>query len=60
MSTCLITHDLGVVAQSCEQVVVMQAGQVRETGPTRQIMTAPTDPYTAQLLASSQIGRRRR
>jgi ABC-type glutathione transport system ATPase component len=58
MTTCLITHDLGVVAQTAEHVVVMRSGCVRETGTTRQIMTAPADPYTAQLLASSQLGRR--
>ncbi|MDX6538989.1 MAG: peptide/nickel transport system ATP-binding protein ddpF [Gaiellales bacterium] len=58
MTTCLITHDLGVVAQACEHVVVMRAGTVREIGPTQQIMTAPADPYTAQLLAASRIRRR--
>ena len=58
MTTCLITHDLGVVAQACEHVVVMRAGTVREIGTTRQIMTAPADPYTAQLLAASRITRR--
>jgi ABC-type glutathione transport system ATPase component len=56
MTTCLITHDLGVVAETCDRVVVMRAGQVRETGSTEQIMTAPTDPYTAELLAASQLG----
>jgi ABC-type glutathione transport system ATPase component len=55
MTTCLITHDLGVVAQACEHVVVMRAGEVREIGTTRQVMTAPTDPYTQELLAASQI-----
>ena len=55
MTTCMITHDLGVVAQSCEHVVVMRAGEVRETGTTRQIMTARKDPYTAELLAASRI-----
>ena len=58
MTTCLITHDLGVVAHTAEHVVVMRSGRVRETGTTRQIMTEPADPYTAQLLESSQIGRR--
>jgi ABC-type glutathione transport system ATPase component len=57
MTTCLITHDLGVVAQACEHVVVMRSGEVREIGTTQQIMTAPADPYTAKLLASSRIGR---
>ncbi|MGA2928568.1 MAG: ABC transporter ATP-binding protein [Solirubrobacteraceae bacterium] len=56
MTTCLITHDLGVVAQTCDQIVVMRSGRVRETGPTEQVMTAPADPYTAQLLESSRIG----
>jgi len=58
MTTCLITHDLGVVAQACEYVVVMRAGSVREIGTTQQIMTAPADPYTTQLLAASRIRRR--
>ena len=56
MTTCLITHDLGVVAQTCDHVVVMRFGLVRETGSTEQVMTAPTDSYTADLLASSRIG----
>jgi ABC-type glutathione transport system ATPase component len=59
MTTCLITHDLGVVAQTSEYVVVMRSGRVRESGSTEQIMTVPTDAYTAQLLESSRIGRRR-
>jgi len=57
MTTCLITHDLGVVAQACEHVVVMRSGEVREIGTTEQVMTAPSDPYTAQLLRSSRLGR---
>jgi ABC-type glutathione transport system ATPase component len=56
MTTCLITHDLGVVAETCDRVVVMRAGRVRETGSTEQIMTAPRDSYTAELLAASQLG----
>ena len=56
MTTCLITHDLGVVAETCDHVVVMRAGRVRETGSTEQIMTAPTDTYTAELLAASRMG----
>lgn len=55
MTTCLITHDLGVVAQSCERVVVMRAGRVCEIGTTEQVMTAPGDAYTAQLLKSSRL-----
>ena len=56
MTTCLITHDLGVVAQACEHVVVMRGGAVREIGTTEQVMTAPSDPYTAQLLSASRLG----
>ncbi|MHB8691697.1 MAG: ATP-binding cassette domain-containing protein [Solirubrobacteraceae bacterium] len=59
MTTCLITHDLGVVAQTSDHVVVMRSGRVLERGSTEQIMTRPRDPYTAQLLESSRIGRRR-
>jgi ABC-type glutathione transport system ATPase component len=57
MTTCLITHDLGVVAQTSEHVVVMRSGRVRESGSTRQVMTAPADPYTTELLESSRIGK---
>jgi ABC-type glutathione transport system ATPase component len=55
MSSCLITHDLGVVAETCDAVVVMRAGQVRETGTCEQIMTRPADPYTKELLAASRV-----
>lgn len=51
-SLILITHDLGVVARSCDRVVVMYAGQVVETGPTHKILSAPSHPYTAALLRS--------
>ncbi len=56
LTTCLITHDLGVVAETCDAVVVMQAGCVIETGSTEQIFTAPHAPYTRRLLAASQLG----
>ncbi|MBM3596682.1 MAG: ABC transporter ATP-binding protein [Alphaproteobacteria bacterium] len=52
MSVVLITHDLGIVAERCDRVVVMYAGQVVESGPTRQVIGAPAHPYTAGLLAS--------
>lgn len=52
MSVVLITHDLGVVAEHCDRVVVMYAGQVVETGPTREVIRAPKHPYTEGLLAS--------
>ena len=52
MSLVLITHDLGVVAEHCDRVAVMYAGQVVESGPTRQVIDDPRHPYTAGLLAS--------
>ncbi len=48
----LITHDFGVVAQVCDRVLVMYAGQIVETGTTEQIFRAPSHPYTQGLLAS--------
>ena len=47
-----ISHDLNVVASVCERVLVMQAGQVVEEGPTDQIMSSPQHPYTQRLLNS--------
>jgi oligopeptide/dipeptide ABC transporter ATP-binding protein len=52
MSVVLITHDLGVVAEYCDRVVVMYAGQVVESGPTRAVIDAPLHPYTRGLLGS--------
>ena len=48
----LITHDLGVVAEVCDRVLVMYAGMVVETGSVEQIFRAPKHPYTQGLLAS--------
>ncbi len=52
MSVVLITHDLGVVAEHCDRVMVMYAGQVVEEGPTAQVIRDPRHPYTRGLLAS--------
>jgi peptide/nickel transport system ATP-binding protein len=46
----LITHDLGVVAEMCERVVVMYAGQVVEESAVRELFDAPAHPYTAALM----------
>ena len=54
MSVCMITHDLGAVAATCDQVVVMRDGAVRETGSCEQVMTRPADSYTRELLAASR------
>ncbi len=48
----LITHDLGVVAQACDRVIVMYAGQIVETGGVRDIFHRPRHPYTRALLDS--------
>ena len=48
----LITHDLGVVAQTCDRVVVMYAGQVVEQAPVSQLFHNPSHPYTKALLES--------
>jgi oligopeptide/dipeptide ABC transporter ATP-binding protein len=48
----LITHDLGVVAETCERVAVMYAGRIVETGPTAQVFARPAHPYTLGLLRS--------
>ncbi|MCC4262966.1 oligopeptide ABC transporter ATP-binding protein OppD [Oceanimonas baumannii] len=46
----LITHDLGVVAGSCDKVLVMYAGRTMEYGPVRELFYQPTHPYTQGLL----------
>jgi peptide/nickel transport system ATP-binding protein len=52
MSILLITHDLGVVAETCDEVVVMYAGRVVERAPTAALFAAPRHHYTAGLLRS--------
>ncbi|MHB8668513.1 MAG: ABC transporter ATP-binding protein, partial [Burkholderiales bacterium] len=62
MALMLITHDLGVIAQTAQRVVVMYAGQVVETGRVPDIFDAPRHPYTQALLAAlpeNNIGRER-
>jgi len=51
-SVILITHNLGVVAQTCDRLAVLYAGRVAETGTTRQIFTDPQHPYTRGLMAA--------
>jgi len=46
----LITHDLGVVSQVTEKIMVMYAGEVIEQGPTKQIIEQPIHPYTQGLI----------
>ena len=67
MAVMLITHDLGVVAEVCDYVIVMYAGQVVEKGTTKDIFFRPSHPYTKGLLRSlpslanvESIGKHRR
>lgn len=52
MSMILITHDLSVVAEICEKVVVMYAGKIVETGSTERVFAEPAHPYTLALLTA--------
>jgi peptide/nickel transport system ATP-binding protein len=52
MGMLFISHDLGVVGEIADQVVVLRDGQIRESGPVAGIFTAPQDTYTRALLAS--------
>ena len=58
-SIILITHDLGVVSQICDRMAVMYAGRLVETGRVREVLDAPSHPYTRALLAAlpGQVGR---
>jgi peptide/nickel transport system ATP-binding protein len=52
MATLLITHDLGVVAETAARVLVMYAGRMVEQGPVRALLRGPRHPYTAGLLGA--------
>jgi peptide/nickel transport system ATP-binding protein len=52
MALLIITHNLGVVAETALRVVVMYAGRIVEEGPTRQILKSPRHPYTRGLLGA--------
>lgn len=57
LSMLLITHDLGVIAETADRVAVMYAGRIVESGPVRAIFANPGHPYTRGLLASMPGGR---
>ena len=52
MAVLLITHNLGIVAESCERVYVMYAGQIVEEAPTEALFAQPAHPYTEGLMAA--------
>jgi oligopeptide/dipeptide ABC transporter ATP-binding protein len=55
-----VTHNLGIVARTCDRVAVMYAGRIVETGPVRRLFTTPAHPYTRALLDSiPRFGARR-
>lgn len=47
----LITHDMGVIAETCDRVAVMYAGRIAEIGPVHEVINQPAHPYTAGLMA---------
>jgi peptide/nickel transport system ATP-binding protein len=47
----LITHDMGVIAETCDRVAVMYAGRIAEIGPVHEVINRPQHPYTAGLMA---------
>jgi peptide/nickel transport system ATP-binding protein len=58
----LITHDMGVIAETCDRVAVMYAGRIAEIGPVHEVINTPAHPYTSGLMASipdMQIDRER-
>jgi oligopeptide/dipeptide ABC transporter ATP-binding protein len=52
LSVILITHDLGVVSETCDRVLVMYAGRVVESAPAQALFAQPQHPYTLDLLRS--------
>ena len=48
----LVTHDMGVIAETCDRVAVMYAGRIAEIGPVQQVIHSPAHPYTAGLMGS--------
>lgn len=52
MGLLLVTHDVGVAAESVDEVLVMQSGRAVERGPVGEVLVAPREPYTRALLAA--------
>jgi peptide/nickel transport system ATP-binding protein len=58
IATLLITHDLGLVARYAAEVIVLEHGHLRESGPMAHVLTEPAHPYTRRLLAARPHARR--
>ncbi|HEX6868956.1 MAG TPA: ABC transporter ATP-binding protein, partial [Candidatus Limnocylindrales bacterium] len=52
LSLILITHDLSVIAETCDKVMIMYAGRVAEEGPVDEVFVRPRHPYTQKLMAA--------
>lgn len=59
-SLLLISHDLGIIAEICTDIVVMYAGKILESGPVERVMKQPANPYTQALIASFSVDNDRR
>ena len=59
MSMILVSHDLAVISEVCDRIIVMYAGQVVEEGPAAEVITRPRHPYTQALLDAVPQGDRR-
>jgi oligopeptide/dipeptide ABC transporter ATP-binding protein len=59
MSMILVSHDLAVISEVCDRILVMYAGQVVEEGPAADVITAPRHPYTRALLDAVPQGEQR-
>src|ERR1700744_3386870 len=55
LTVILITHDMGVVAETADRILVMYAGRIAEIGSADAIMLQPSHPYTAALMTSAMI-----
>jgi len=55
LSLIMISHDLSVLAATCERIAVMQAGRIVEEGPAHEVMSRPTHPHTRALAAASPV-----
>ena len=53
MAVLFICHDLALVQDFCDRVAVMREGRIVEVGPTERVLSSPSDPYTASLIASA-------